>query len=214
MATAVDNFWRHHPYAAAAIVCGIKASAADVVAQKRHMRKNEEMTASTRPSTSTTRSTMTTTTDTDSKLNLRRNMAYILYGSIYQGMAQEYIYNQLYPRWFGMGSTPLIVASKVLFDVTIQTAFLTLPIAYIAKAGIFQYSIREAMHRYWDDICHHGLMKKYIALWAPVNCLTFSIIPVHYRVSFIAMVSFFWLMILSSIASRQRPERNTKVVLA
>jgi protein Mpv17 len=131
-------------------------------------------------------------------------VAYLLYGSLYQGVAQEYIYNHLYPVWFGAGNNIQTVFSKVAFDVTIQTCFVTLPIAYLAKASIFQYSAGEAFRRYWDDIRNHGLLKKYISLWAPVNSLTFSVIPVHYRVSFIAFVSFFWLIILSSIASRQR----------
>ena len=64
---------------------------------------------------------------------------------------------------------------------------------------------------YMEDIRKHGLLTKYryFVLWGPVQCsmfnaqcITFSIIPEHFRVTFIAMVSFFWLIILSTIASR------------
>jgi hypothetical protein len=67
---------------------------------------------------------------------------------------------------------------------------------------IYRYGPGEALRRYFDDIKNHGLLKKYVTLWGPVQCLTFSVIPEHFRVSFIAVVSFFWLIILSSITSK------------
>jgi hypothetical protein len=82
-----------------------------------------------------------------------------------------------------------------------HTTLLTLPLAYLTKAVIFRYSFREGIRRYWDDIRNHGLLLKYFALWGPVQCLTFSIVPEHMRVTFMACVSFFWLIILSSITS-------------
>ena len=39
--TAIDTFWKGYPYAAAAVTCGVKASAADLVAQKRQFRKEK-----------------------------------------------------------------------------------------------------------------------------------------------------------------------------
>lgn len=117
-------------------------------------------------------------------------------------MAQEFVYNHLYPKWFGYGTSPVVVLTKVLFDLLIQTTLVTLPIAYLTKAVIYRYSFREAMRRYVDDIVRHGLLTKYFFLWGPVQCLTFSIVPEHLRVTFIALVSFFWLIVLSTIASR------------
>jgi len=70
---------------------------------------------------------------------------------------------------------------------------------------LVRYSAKEAFRRYVDDIRNHGLLTKYWLLWGPVQCLTFSIVPEHFRVTFIAAVSFFWLIILSSIASKKRP---------
>jgi hypothetical protein len=58
------------------------------------------------------------------------------------------------------------------------------------------------MRRYVGDIKNHGLLKKYVALWGPVQCLTFSVVPEHFRVTFIAVISFFWVIILSSITSK------------
>jgi len=89
----------------------------------------------------------------------------------------------------------------VSFDCLIQTTVITLPVAYLVKATIYRYSFRKAMTLYVIDVKKRGLLKKYFSLWAPVNCLTFSVVPEHYRVTWIACVSFFWLMILSSISS-------------
>jgi len=182
----VDGFWRSSPYAAGGIVCGIKACAADLIVQK-----NTKMTngLGTAPTKSTT-------------VDLRRNLAFIFYGSMYQGVCQEYIYNHLYPLWFGRGSNWEVVLIKVAFDCLVQTTLVTLPVAYLAKAVIYRYSFREAMQRYVADIRKQGLLKKYFSLWAPVNCLTFSVVPEHYRVTWIACVSFFWLMVLSAISSK------------
>lgn len=194
---AADHFWRNSPYLAAALTCGVKASAADLVAQRRQEAANTsdddgaaaavaEVAMSSAPP----------------RMDLKRNFAYIVYGSVYQGMAQEYIYNHLYPVFFGSGTDVLTVLSKVLFDLLVQTTLVTLPIAYMSKAIIYRYSFREAIRRYLDDIRNHGLLTKYFLLWGPVQCLTFSIVPEHFRVTFIACISFFWLIILSTIASK------------
>ncbi len=191
---AADAFWRNSPYIAAALTCGFKASAADYVAQRRQLNDDEEQ--------------YDTSCDTALAINeprridLKRNFAFIVYGSLYQGMAQEYIYNHLYPVFFGSGVDIVTVLSKVLFDLLIQTTLITLPIAYMTKALIYRYSLGEAWRRYVDDIRNQGLLTKYFVLWGPVQCMTFSIIPEHFRVTFIAFVSFFWLIILSTIASK------------
>jgi protein Mpv17 len=128
---------------------------------------------------------------------------------MYQGMTQEFVYNHLYPVWFGTATSISVVLAKVLFDLLVQTTLVTLPIAYLTKSVIYRYSIREALRRYMDDIRNHGLLKKYYLLWGPVQMLTFSVVPEHLRVTFIACVSFFWLIILSSIASKKPVTEST-----
>lgn len=95
------------------------------------------------------------------------------------------------------------VARKVLFDMCIQAPCLTLPSAYLTKSIVYNYSFREAIRRYVDDVRNRGLMLKFWGLWAPVQCVTFSIIPQHWRITFVAFVSFFWLIILSSTSSKK-----------
>ena len=206
---AVDTFWRNSPFVAAALTCGVKASAADLVAQKRQATKEAEDTSTNSNNISNSAvvsegGTLVATVPSvpTRRPDMKRNFAYIVYGSVYQGMAQEYIYNHLYPLLFGAGTDWVTVLSKVGFDLLVQTTLVTLPIAYMSKAVIYRYSFREAWKRYVDDIQNHGLLTKYFLLWGPVQCITFSIIPEHFRVTFIACVSFFWLIILSTIASK------------
>jgi protein Mpv17 len=196
---ALDAFWKTQPYLAAGLTCGIKASAADIVAQKRQFKLRDEK-QQKQQDDDDERSIDTETAGQET--DYQRNLAYLLYGVIYQGIAQEFVYNHLYPAWFGTGTSVGVVATKVLFDLLVQTTLVTLPIAYLTKALIYRHSFREALRRYFDDIYNHGLLKKYVLLWGPVQCLTFSIVPEHLRVTFIAFVSFFWLIILSTIASR------------
>eukprot|EP00977_Amphora_coffeiformis_P002227 scaffold425_cov175-Amphora_coffeaeformis.AAC.86 len=172
----IDTFYHTAPYAAGALTCGAKASAADFVAQRRQR--------------------------TFSKFDRARNVAFLLYGAVYQGVAQEYIYNHCYASWFGSSNHPIVVLKKVLFDLCVQTTLVTLPVAYLTKAIIFRYPLRQGLRKYKHDVVNNGLLKKYFALWGPVQCLTFGVVPEHLRISFIAAVSFFWLIILSTISGR------------
>jgi len=77
---ALDLFFQSSPYTAGAITCGVKASTADLVAQKKQESCSNDKDVSTKPK----------------KADLKRNIAFTIYGALYQGMALEYIYNQLY----------------------------------------------------------------------------------------------------------------------
>ena len=99
------------------------------------------------------------------------------------------------------------VLTKVLADSLCVTAFICLPVAYVVKSVIFNYSLKEAFNRYRDDVVNNGLLVKYWSLWGPVQCLTFGVIPQHFRIVWIAFVSFFWLIIFSSITAKGQKER-------
>lgn len=202
---------------AGAIVCGVKASAADFIAQKRPTMRRK----STQKSTITggggnvekDEDAESLSSDTSSLRPLvffdwRRNLGYLLYGSIYQGIAQEFIYNTLYPVFFGTGSDVVTVVKKVCFDLFFQTTLVTLPTAYYIKNIVLGTTLGQSTRQYLQDVQHANLLTKYFLLWGPVQAITFSIVPEHFRITFIAMVSFFWVIILSSISSRTRPDDN------
>lgn len=203
----IDSLWQTFPYTAAAVVCGFKASAADLVAQS--------STWLSSPATNEDADTSTTSCPTDEQtpssslskpvtLDPKRNLAFLLYGVLYQGIAQEYIFNSLYPHWFGDGTEWSVVLTKVLFVLLIQTTLLTLPCAYVLKGLVEDnQTLQSALFKYISDIQERGLLTKNFMLWGPILCLTFTSVPEHWRVSFVALVSFFWIIILSAIAAAE-----------
>lgn len=200
------SFWfENYPYLAAFLTCGFKASAADAVAQVKDRSKAKKKNGGT---------------TTIVRFQFLRNLAFILYGGLYQGATQEYLYNHIFPQLFGSGTGPATVAAKVAFDMLVLTPFLCLPIAYVVKGIILGSSggggIIGGLQRYKSDVLNRGLLFKYWSLWAPVQCITFGVIPEQFRISFIAVVSFFWLIILSSISSKgavKKPKVDDDVVM-
>lgn len=191
VASAISTFYRNNPLLAAFLTCGTNASAADIVAQKVtpgavEARQGGEQTS--RP------------------IEFRRTLGFLLYGGLYQGIAQEFLYNRFMPILFGTGTAPLAVIGKVLFDMLILTPFLCLPFAYAFKSLVYQRPLSDAWRRYAFDVQKAGLLKKFWSLWGPVQCLTFSVIPEHFRVSFVSSVSFFWLIVLSTISSGKKSD--------
>jgi protein Mpv17 len=140
-----------------------------------------------------------------------RNLAYLLYGGLYQGCAQHFLYNVCFPVWFGDNKNILTVLKKVSFDLLVLTPTLCLPTAYLTKALIFRYSLQEGLKRYIHDVKNNGLLKKYSLMWGPVHCLTFGVIPAHLRIVFIAAFSFVWLIVLSSLTSKSDANREAKL---
>ena len=146
---------------------------------------------------------------TETDLDIKRTAAFLTYGSLYQGLTQEFVYNHLYPLWFGTDTGLETVLIKVTFTLLVLTTVLTLPSLYAAKAVLEGYTWHEAWDQYVYDIQHQQLLQKFYLLWGPVLCLTFSVIPEHYRVTFIALISFFWLIILSGISSGSDRDATT-----
>ena len=174
--SALDSFYQTQPYQAAFLTCSVKASAADWVVQNRQ--------------------------EHDNSVDIRRNLAFVVYGGIYQGVFQQFLYNTLFPTWFGTDTTLFSVLEQVAVDMTVLTPFLCLPVAYLVKASMdAESSVREGLEKYWTHVQQEGLLQKYWMLWVPVQTLTFGVVPQHLRIVFIAAVSFVWLMILSSISS-------------
>lgn len=158
--SAVNAAFELNPYAAGAFVAGFKAGSADIIAQRRQIRKANESEGTTLDNTKT---------KSRKGLDVPRTIAFLLYGAVYQGLAQEYTYNHLYPILFGTETTTINVLKKVFCDMCIQTPLLTLPIAYYSKALLVGNSFKQAMIHYVDDIRNRGLLLKFWGLWTPVQ---------------------------------------------
>lgn len=209
----IDSFYQTFPYASAFITCGIKASAADLVAQQNEVittssasdnNDNDDVVVDARSLSAVPTTTASVAEIVDEgllqQIDAKRNLSFIMYGGLYQGIAQFIIYNQIFPLMFGDGTDIVTVLSKVAFDNMFISPLVCLPVAYLAKSIVFQFSLEEAKERYIHDV-KDGLIFKYWSFWVPAQSLTFSVIPTHLRIVWVAAVSFFWLVVFSSISS-------------
>mmetsp|Transcript_10 Transcript_10/g.8 ORF Transcript_10/g.8 Transcript_10/m.8 type:complete len:334 (-) Transcript_10:348-1349(-) len=241
--TQLDTFFKTAPYTAAFLTCGIKASAADFLAQLRSIHQNEienndyqkteaqettnqqelknyvfsynvnNVSNNTSASTklrSTTTSFIDMNPNNNPKVELKRNLAFVLYGGMYQGMAQQYIFNSLFPQWFGTGNDIYTVLTKVIFNLVIISPLICLPIAYIVNAMVYGQGLLQGFEKYIYDLKYSNLLISYYSIWFPVGLATFGVIPEHLRIAFISFISFFWLIILSTISSSSLPSIRTE----
>ena len=181
----IAAFYDTQPYAAAFMICSFKASAADLVVQSQDEEQKQK--------------------DKEPALDfdLQRNLGFLLYGGIYQGCVQEYLYNTVFPSVFGDSHSWLSVFEQVALDMTVLTPFVCLPISYMMRAAVADESLLDGLRKYASHVQYEGLLQRYWSIWAPVQVLTFGFLPHHLRIPFVAFVSFFWLMILSSLSKKE-----------
>lgn len=245
---AVDDFYNSQPYLAALVTCSFKASAADFFAQRQGHKKQQAEAEAVEIQRQAQQaglfnahwklfSFQSTPTNADAvalqqqspSVDIYRNAGFIVYGGLYQGLTQEYLFNNVYPALFPTLEGWSLVAAQVAFDMMVVSPLLCLPLAYISKAlftneagtgNAESYSpefynkrlsyvtenASRGLAKYVSDVRHQELLLKYWALWIPVQSLTFGVIPPAYRVAFVAAVSFVWVFVLSSIAANQTAE--------
>jgi hypothetical protein len=99
-----------NPIVAGAVVCGLQASVADIIAQKlQHRKQRSDMQQKTRGNGNKV--------PKEGGLNCRRTFGFLVYGVLYQGLASEFIYNRLYPMMFGAKTDLATVVQQVVFDL-------------------------------------------------------------------------------------------------
>lgn len=181
--TGIGKFYKASPLIACFLTASTKACFADSMAQYRDA--------------------------TTTKFDIKRNLAMILYSGTILGLFCSVMYNQLFPILFAGETNPVLLAIKMaLFDGFINAPLLWLPPAYIAKALIYNKPKREALQKYVRDVRENGLLKKYWSLWLPASLTNFLFVPPHFRVAFVAGVSFFWMILLSVVANSNDGEEK------
>lgn len=202
ISTAINGFFQSDPYLASFLTCSVKASAADMIAQQQEDNNSDEVSNDSLASA-------TSNADASSEMDLSRNLGFLLYGGLYTGIAQNFLYTVLFPAWFGSEETWEVIVRQVLADNLIFGPLVCLPIGYTFKTaftsedGLTSSTLRDGLLKYKEDVLERGLLTKYWSIWVPVQFLTFSVIPYHFRVVFVALVSFFWFFILSTVSSSE-----------
>jgi hypothetical protein len=248
-ASAFDDFFRTQPFLSAFLACSVKASAADFLAQTSSKEEEEEQQEepqhgnkskaadSTKSSSSSTSSPHQTTSFGNPAVNVHQNLAFLLYGGLYQGMFLQFLYLVVYPCLFGESEYRIILS--VCSDIFCFGPFVTLPIAYILRAimdddgstmitfedhphdepslgapqqtsgssttnsSSIHESFQQGIAKYKNHVATQGLLFTYWSIWGPAQSLNFGFVPEHYRVFFVAFISFFWVYLLSGISSQQ-----------
>jgi protein Mpv17 len=174
--SAVDSFFQSEPYLSAFLACSMKASAADWVAQSQAPVEER---------------------------NLNRNLAFIAYGGLYQGCMQSFIFGVLFPAWFPGDVTTQSILTQVAIDIFFLGPLVAMPTVYSIKALFAgeENFVPAGLGKYVDHIQTKGILLKYWAIWGPVQTLNFWLVPPHLRVFFVAIVSFFWICLLSTVSS-------------
>ena len=90
-----------------------------------------------------------------------------------------------------------------LLDECVNAPLLRLLPAYIAQVVVYQTLKRKAIGKYLTDVQEHGLLTTYWSLWIPMSIINFSIVLLHFCVAFVAVMSFFSMIILSIVANRK-----------
>jgi hypothetical protein len=185
----VSDFYATYPLQSAVLTCGFKASVADGIAQIRNASSLDRF-----------------------SLEFRRNVAYIIYGGLFIGIMCHMEYDFLFPIMFGAEQSLQIIAEKVLFDCFVSAPLMWLPPAYFIKALMYDYPLKEGLENYITDIKENQLLLRYWAVWLPAQSFSFSMVPDHLRVAFMALISFFWFIIFSSVASKNDNKAVPEVV--
>ena len=176
---SVDSFYQTQPYLAAFLTCATKASAADWVAQSQQEDKN-----------------------------VRRNLAFILYGGFYQGCVQTFIYTVVFPTLFPDPSAQTIL-SQVAIDLLFLGPLICMPTVYTMKALLAgEEGMTAGIEKYVDHVQNKGILTKYWSIWGPVQTLNFGLVPQHLQVVFVACVSFFWICLLSTVSAEESNEEQ------
>lgn len=154
----------------------------------------------------------------------RRNLAYVLYGGIFVGAMSHVEYSCVFPLLFGSEKTAAITTEKVFFDNLLVAPTVWLPPAYFIKAWVYGVEsnhdddesgdepkgiLAEGLEKYLVDVKDNHLLWKYWAIWFPAQTVSFSVVPDHLRVAFMASISFFWFILFSSVSSQGDGDNTT-----
>lgn len=210
----VSDFYQNFPLQSAVLTCGVKASVADTIAQvKPQIEENNKNIDDQLEEVKYLKTTELAIGDETTKKTkridweARRNLAYVLYGGIFVGLMSHVEYSCVFPFLFGTGKTAAITTEKVFFDNLIAAPLMWLPPAYFIKAWVYGTDenkgiLSEGLEKYLVDVKENNLLGKYWAIWFPAQSVSFSVVPDHLRVAFMASISFFWFILFSTVSSQ------------
>lgn len=176
-----ENVSLRRPWSTAFITCAIKGMAADlliqIVVEGKKWRRND----------------------------WKRTLVFSSYGAFYCGWWQHFLYNIAYRRLFGTSTALFNAARTVLFDSVVHVPFVIFPVYYVYKALLLGGNHGDTAY---EGLCLYAnealtINMRYYSVWIPANMLVFTVVPVPFRIGFIATTSFAWLSLVSFMTLRR-----------
>ncbi|KAL3943075.1 MAG: hypothetical protein SGBAC_002852 [Bacillariaceae sp.] len=204
-ASGMGSFVKAHPFKFQLGVATVKTSAADLVAQVVAERKSFD------------------------EIDWQRNGLFVVFGFVYLGGFQYWLMVTKYRHWFPTmdrfaklsfaqklkDTAGMIDAAKmVLFDVTVHLPLLYFPTYYAVKEAVGGHSwnpadwVQDGVTKYAGNAKED--LTAMIKLWGPSDCIQF-VLPVHIRLPFRHIVSFFWTAYVSFTRGAIEDEEVKKV---
>lgn len=144
----------------------------------------------------------------DESFDWRRNVSFALFSGAYLGVGQHYVYNVAFPFFLGAGRDMLTASRKVLADALVHVPLVYLPLYYpFETVATGQGTLEDGLRRYRDDAPR--VLSTYWMTWPPVHFFSFTVLPSELRITFVAGISFLWLIFLS-YASHNQVDNETK----
>jgi len=200
-ANPITSFPKDHPFAFQLIVATGKTSAADIVAQVVAEGKKWE------------------------DIDWKRNGIFVVFGFAYLGGFQWWLMVTKYRQWFPTmdrfaklsfaeklkDTAGLIDAAKmVLFDVVVHLPCIYFPTYYTIKEFVGGQSynpvdwLKDGVTKYSKNMKED--LTAMIKLWGPSDCIQF-VLPLHIRMPFRHLVSFFWTAYVSFTRGKIEEEK-------
>ena len=174
----VNDLVQRRPVLTSIVVTGVKAWAADLMIQKL-VEKRETV-------------------------DLKRSALFASFGSAYQGCIQYWIYNILFEKRLFPGKSPQMILMKIAATNLIVDPVIFFPIFYTMREAMNTERLLDvnlpncfstSMAKYRDN-CVSDLINSWM-IWVPAHCVTYTVVPVHLRMPWIAVVSFGYVCVLS-----------------
>ena len=174
----VNDLVQRRPVLTSIVVTGVKAWAADLMIQKL-VEKRETV-------------------------DLKRSALFASFGSAYQGCIQYWIYNILFEKRLFPGKSPQMILMKIAATNLIVDPVIFFPIFYTMREAMNTERLLDvnlpncfstSMAKYRDN-CRTDLINSWM-IWVPAHCVTYTVVPVHLRMPWIAVVSFGYVCVLS-----------------
>jgi hypothetical protein len=170
-----------NPWSSAFAVCAAKGSASDIFAQKVIEKK--------------------------ATVDWKRTVVFGSFSGFYAGCFQHLVYNRCYPFLFGAQQSLWPVVRKISADHFVHVPLICLPMYFTwqmvflpADGGIRcdGQLLQDVFDRWRLESL--TIMIAFWKLWTPAHVITFGFMPDPLRITWVACVSFFWLIMKSVLA--------------